>query len=245
MSPTRNPYVAPTFAPTREPHTDPTPEPTFHPVPLPSARPRSRPTMEPFALPTPYPISRPTPTPSTVPTFEPTYVPTIDPTQLPTVNTDPTAEPTMMPTMDPRITVCRGKMPVEDELTLGKSYPHDGCASLFWRPLDHVGGSYITTVCSCETVGNLVISDQMMKNAGLARSDGYPTISSVVTGNFTSLTIYARSDMTGPDKYVIGPRSSVDLSKVQRNSGSLLTWDNKVQSVSQMSWNQCVTHEVI
>lgn len=87
----------------------------------------------------------------------------------------------------------------------------------------------------------MVVPNDLMAKIGAARNDGFPTISSVITGYNTSLTLYTSSDLTGSDKYVMGPQEIADLTKIQRKSAAG-SWNDQVKSMNIMSWNECVQH---
>jgi len=239
-SPTHSPFVQPTATPTLTPITSPSAKPSTFPTPLPSQRPRARPTMEPLAIPTLRPSMEPTLLPTQVPSLPPSAAPSLEPTPAPSlapINTDPTLQPTMAPSLDPKLVICKGKIDsVPKRIT-----PNEGCASLFWSSLAALSGSYMSTVCSCSEVGQLLIPNQMMAKIGAARDDGFPTLSSITMGNFSSMTIYATDDNSGVDKFVLGPGEIVDLSKVPRRSGGF--WNDRVRSLQIMSWSECVPHK--
>lgn len=243
-SPTLSPFIQPTARPTKRPIVFPTAAPSTEPTVAPTMKPHARPTMEPLAAPTLFPTMDPTKSPISVPSHYPTKNPLAEPSQQPTempILRDPTLMPTMAPTMDPRIVICKGKLASTSKIVPGKTYPKPGCASFFWRDVDELESSFISTICSCGEVGQLIIPNDMMAKVGAARGDGFPTISSIITGYNTSLSIYATPDLSGVDKYVMGPQEVADLSLIQRKSGSG-AWNDKTQSISLMAWNQCTQH---
>ena len=242
--PTYSPFIPLTLNPTFHPVVfPPTETPSFAPSVIPSIKPRARPSMEPVATPSLYPSMNPThqPTvkPISNPTDEPTAIPLHPPTASP-INKDPTFVPTMAVSLDPKLQVCKGRIYSENPLILS---PNDGCASFFWGNIEEVQNSYMSTICSCTDVGQLLIPNALISKIGAAREDGFPTISSIIMGNKISITIYATDDNSGPDKYVLGPGEVADLTKIKRLSGKGL-WNDRVRSLQIMSWNECTIHEV-
>jgi len=242
--PTPSPFIQPTALPTKRPIIEPTPAPSLEPTPSHTLRPRARPTMEPLAVPTMYPTMDPTKAPvpqkSRKPTRAPLAEPSHPPTEMPVLR-DPTLMPTLSPTMDPRIVICKGKLAKDSKIVPGRTYPSPGCASFFWRDVGELDNSYISTMCTCGEVGNMVVPNDLMAKIGAARNDGFPTISSVITGYNTSLTLYTSSDLTGSDKYVMGPQEIADLTKIQRKSAAG-SWNDQVKSMNIMAWNECTQH---
>jgi hypothetical protein len=82
----------------------------------------------------------------------------------------------------------------------------------------------------------------MLAEIGAAMKDGTPTTSAILTGNQTSFTIYSTPDLSGPDKYVMGPVEVADLTKINRKSGAG-PWNDRVRSIQMMSWSTCIQHE--
>jgi len=123
----------------------------------------------------------------------------------------------------------------------GTRYPTDGCVSFFWRSLSSLGDSPVTTVCGCLDVGELSFTDSMLAKIGAAKPDGYPVISSVITGGQMSVSIFSTPDMTGTDKYVFGPHEDGDLTSLQRPSGAGV-WNDRIRSFQLMSWAECRQH---
>jgi len=251
-SPTLSPFIQPTARPTGAPVIRPTAEPSEAPTTGPTQHPRARPTMEPLARPTLFPTMDPTKSPLAVPSRYPTNHPNPEPSHFPTdapVNIDPTLMPTAAPSMDPRLVICKGKAASESKIIVGETYPHPGCASFFWSSLVNVGTSMVSTICSCGELGETEVPEILMADVGLVDPDGFPTISSIISGYNTSLTIYAPywsnlgtpEEVQGVDKYVLGPREVADLTSVERKSGSGL-WNDKVKSISIMAWNECTQH---
>lgn len=250
--PTPSPFIQPTAKPTRAPVINPTAEPSDSPTPGPTNRPRARPTMEPLARPTLFPTMDPTKSPLAVPSRYPTNHPNPEPSHFPTdapVNVDPTLMPTAAPSMDPRLVICKGKAASESKIIVGKTYPHNGCASFFWSSLVNVGTSMVSTICSCGELGETSVPEILMADVGLLDPEGFPTISAIISGYNASLTIYAPyysnlgtpEEVQGVDKYVLGPREVADLTSIERKSGSGL-WNDKVKSISIMAWNECTQH---
>merc|ERR1711916_4667 len=236
-SPTLSPFIQPTARPTGAPVIRPTAEPSEAPTTGPTQHPRARPTMEPLARPTLFPTMDPTKSPLTVPSRYPTNHPNPEPSHFPTdapVNVDPTLMPTAAP---------------ESKIIVGKTYPHNGCASFFWSSIVNVGTSMVSTICSCGELGETSVPEILMADVGLVDPEGFPTISAIISGYNTSLTIYAPywyhlgtpEEVQGVDKYVLGPREVADLTAIERKSGSGL-WNDKVKSISIMSWNECTQH---
>jgi len=251
-SPTLSPFIQPTAKPTGAPVIRPTAQPSEAPTTGPSQHPRARPTMEPLASPTLFPTMDPTKSPLAVPSRYPTNHPNPEPSYFPTdvpVNVDPTLMPTAAPSMDPRLVICKGKAASESKIIVGKTYPHPGCASFFWSSLVNVGTSMVSTICACNELGETEVPEILMADVGLLDPAGFPTISSIISGYNTSLTIYAPywsnlgtpEEVQGVDKYVLGPRETADLTSVKRKSGSGL-WNDKVKSISIMAWNECTQH---
>lgn len=245
--PTKSPFINPTPAPSKAPVVPPTTEPTKSPTPSPTNAPRARPTMEPLASPTLFPTRDPTKAPLAVPTRFPTNHPNPEPSHFPTLQpivTDPTLMPTMAPTLDERIVICKGTTAEESKIKVGETYPKDGCASFFWSAPDGVDDTMVSTICTCGEVGQVDIPNSLMEIVGTAAEDGFPTISTIITGNKVSLTIYApywTDIVQGIDKFVIGEHEIADLTKIERSSGSGV-WNDKVKSISMMAWNQCTQH---
>lgn len=251
-APTLSPFIQPTARPTNAPIIKPTAKPSEEPTVEPTNHPRARPTMEPLASPTLRPTQDPTKAPLAVPSRYPTSHPNAEPSHFPTdapVNLDPTLMPTAAPSMDPRLVICKGKAAAESKIVVGKTYPHDGCASFFWSSLAERDSSMVSTICSCGELGETEVPESLMEDVGLVDHEGFPTISAIISGNKTSLTIYAPywsnlgtpEEVKGVDKYVLGPREAADLTAIERKSGSGL-WNDKVKSISLMAWNECTQH---
>lgn len=251
-SPTLSPFIQPTPSPSNAPIIKPTAKPSEAPTVEPTNHPRARPTMEPLAAPTLRPTQDPTKAPLAVPSRYPTSHPNAEPSHYPTeapVNVDPTLMPTVAPSMDPRLVICKGKAAAESKIVVGKTYPHNGCASFFWSSLADSGTSMVSTICSCGELGETEVPESLMEDVGLVDQQGFPTISAIISGNMTSLTIYAPywsnlgtpEEVKGVDKYVVGPREASDLTAIERKSGSGL-WNDKVKSISLMAWNECTQH---
>lgn len=242
--PTASPFIQPTANPTDKPVISPSHVPTEVPVSVPTLKPRARPTMSPLANPTEAPTLDPTKAPVAVPTHKPTDYPLPEPSQPPTdmpVNLDPTLAPTEAPTMDPRIVICKGKLASESKIIPGKTYPNPGCASFFWRNIDELDSSFISTICTCGEVGQMQVPNSLMAKVGAAKANGFPVISAIISGYNTSLTIYNTPDLTGVDKYVVGPKEIADLTQIERKSKAGV-WNDQVKSLSMMAWNDCSQH---
>ena len=157
--------------------------------------------------------------------------------------------PTVAPSMDPRLVICKGKAAEESKIIIGKTFPNKGCATFFWSSLYNVGSSMVSTICTCEDLGETAVPDFLMADVGLVDANGFPTISSIITGYNTSLTVYAPYfrhegtplEIRGVDKYVMGPRETADLTAIRRDSGSGL-WNDQIKSISLMAWNKCTQH---
>ena len=208
--------------------------------------------MEPLARPTLYPTLDPTKAPLAEPSRYPTNHPNPEPSHFPTdvpVNVDPTLMPTAAPSMDPRLVICKGKAAEESKIIPGESFPHNGCASFFWSSVANLDQSMVSTICSCGELGQMEVPEVLMADVGLLDPDGFPTISTVITGFNTSLTIYAPyytnlgtpEEVKGVDKFVVGPHELADLTVVERQSGSGV-WNDKVHSISIMAWCDCTQH---
>merc|ERR1711998_730481 len=117
--------------------------------------------------------------------------------------------PTVAPSMDTRIVMCKGKSAKDSNIIPGKTFPHDGCTSFFWKDVEELSNE-----------------DTM--------------VSTIITGHNTSLTIYSTDDLSGQDKFVVGPHEVVDLTHVRRKTGP--SWDDSVRSVGVMAWNECTQH---
>ena len=170
--PTPSPFILPTAPPSSHPAINPTHMPSFLPTANPTKRPRARPTMEPLAVPTLSPTFDPTKSPLAVPSRKPTKSPVAEPSQHPTeppVNLDPTLQPTEGPTMDPRIVICKGKPVKESNIQIGVKYPNPGCASFFWKDVDEVDSSFISTICTCSEVGAFDVPNNLMARVGATR----------------------------------------------------------------------------
>ena len=200
------------------------------------------PTLSPISFPTHVPISEPSHKPTRVPTYEPTKFPTPAP-----INLNPTLEPTMAPTFDAKIIICKGQDPSDPnpapKVVPGKVYPRDGCAIMYWNAVDKFNNSVVSTICSCMDIGALAIPSQMLNQVGAVDVGGNPEISAIVTGDKTSVTIYTASDLSGDDKFVIGPNTVTDLTKITINPDSKILWNMQVHSMQQMSWSECVKHK--
>jgi hypothetical protein len=92
-------------------------------------------------------------------------------------------------------------------------------------------------------IGALALPAQMLNQVGSVDVGGDPEISAIITGEKTSVTIYTASDLTGDDKFVIGPSTVSDLTKITINPNSNILWDKQVHSIQQMSWSECVKHK--
>merc|ERR1719498_1111048 len=143
-------------------------------------------TQAPVASPTLSPFINPTPRPSRAPVIPPTT----EPTNAPIV-TDPTFMPTIAPTMDERIVICKGTTAEESKIKVGETYPKNGCSSFFWSAPDGLTDTMVSTICTCGEVGQVDIPNSLMEVVGAAAADGFPTISTIITGHNVSLTIYA------------------------------------------------------
>jgi len=246
-SPTLSPFINPTPRPSRAPVIPPTTEPTDSPTPSPTKAPRARPTMEPLARPTLFPTQDPTKNPLAVPTRFPTNHPNPEPSHYPTnapIVTDPTFMPTIAPTMDERIVICKGTTAEESKIKVGETYPKNGCSSFFWSAPDGLRNTMVSTICTCGEVGQVDIPNSLMEIVGAAAEDGFPTISTIITGYNVSLTIYApywTNVVEGIDKYVVGEHEVADLTMIERSSGSGV-WNDKVKSISMMAWTDCEQH---
>lgn len=246
-APTLSPFINPTARPSRAPVIPPTTEPTKSPTPNPTTAPRARPTMEPLARPTLFPTQDPTKNPLAVPTRFPTNHPNAEPSHFPTeapIVTDPTFMPTMAPTMDERIVICKGTTAEDSNIVVGTTYPKNGCASFFWSAPTGLTDTMVSTICTCGEVGQVDIPNSLMEVVGAAAEDGFPTISTIITGFNVSLTIYApywTDIVEGIDKYVVGEHEVADLTEIERSSGSGV-WNDKVKSISMMAWTECAQH---
>ena len=244
-SPTKSPFINPTPVPTGAPIISPSSEPTLDPTPEPTLHPRARPTMSPLAAPTLFPTRDPTKAPLPDPSQEPTLAPLAEPSYHPTnspLYMQPTFMPTVAPTMDKRIVMCKGKSAKESNIIPGETYPHNGCISFFWKDVEELAGedTMVSTLCTCGEVGHMSVPNDIMSKIGATRGDGFPTVSTIITGYNTSLTLYSTDDLSGTDKFVVGPHDTVDLSHVKRKSGP--SWDDSVRSVGVMAWNECIQH---
>ena len=244
-APTSSPFINPTPRPTDAPIISPSSEPTINPTPEPTQYPRARPTMSPLARPTMFPTQDPTKAPLPVPSQEPTLFPNPEPSQYPTESPmymQPTFMPTVAPSMDLRIVMCKGKSAKESNIIPGKTFPHDGCTSFFWKDVEELSNedTMVSTICTCGEVGHMSVPNTMMSKIGATRGDGFPTVSTIITGHNTSLTIYSTDDLSGQDKFVVGPHEVVDLTHVRRKTGP--SWDDSVRSVGVMAWNECTQH---
>lgn len=250
--PTNSPFIQPTANPTMAPIIPPTVQPTVFPSANPTTAPRPRPTMEPLARPTKFPTMDPTKSPLAEPSKFPTSHPNPEPSHFPTqvpINIDPTLMPTAAPSMDPRLVICKGKAASESKIIPGETHPNMGCASFFWASVNNLDEGMISTICSCGELGQTEVPEILMEDVGLVDTKGFPTISTVITGYNTSLTVYAPywsnlgtpEEVKGVDKYVVGPHETADLTKINRESGSGV-WNDKVASISIMAWNECVQH---
>jgi len=140
--------------------------------------------------------------------------------------------------------ICKGNTAEESKIKPYETYPNAGCASFFWSSLDDISDTMVSTICSCGEVGQVDIPNYLMTKVGAASQDGFPTISTIITGHNTSLTIYApywTDVVSGVDKNVVGPHEVADLTKIQRASGSGV-WNDKVKYITIMAWNECTQH---
>lgn len=251
-NPTMSPFINPTPRPSDAPVIPPTIAPSVEPTPEPTKFPRARPTMEPLARPTKFPTMDPTKSPLAQPSRYPTNHPNPEPSFSPTlapVNVDPTLMPTAAPSMDPRLVICKGKAADESKIVPGETYPNNGCASFFWASVSELDVSMVSTICSCGELGQMEVPEMLMADVGLVDPEGFPTISTVITGHNTSLTLYAPyytnlgtpDEVKGVDKYVVGPHEVADLTSIERKSGSGV-WNDKVHSISIMAWCECTQH---
>jgi hypothetical protein len=150
----------------------------------------------------------------------------------------------MAPTMDKRVVICKGTTAEESKIIPGETFPASGCASFFWSAVQGLDDTMVSTICSCGEVGQVDIPNYLMEKVGAASKDGFPTISTIITGYNTSLTIYApywTEEVSGVDKNVVGPHEVADLTKIQRASGSGV-WNDKVKYITVMAWNDCEQH---
>ena len=244
-SPTLSPFINPTPRPTDAPVISPSSEPTIDPTPGPTQYPRARPTMSPLARPTLYPTRDPTKAPLPVPSKEPTLAPNPEPSHYPTNSPmfkHPTFMPTMAPSMDRRIVMCKGKSAKESNIIPGETFPHNGCTSFFWKDVEEIADqdTMVSTLCTCGEVGHMSVPNEIMSKIGATREDGFPTVSTIITGYNTSLTLYSTDDLSGKDKHVIGPHEVIDLTHIRKKSGH--SWDDSVRSVGVMAWNECTQH---
>lgn len=122
-------------------------------------------------------------------------------------------------------------------------FPSDGCVSMFWRSPDLLSNSPITTICACLSVGQLVFDNDMLVKIGVTQAPkGYPVTSTIISGAQVSMTIYTTPDASGTDKFVVGPKEVVDLSKVERPSGAG-PFNDRLRSITMMSWASCRQHQ--
>merc|ERR1711998_89679 len=214
---------------TQEPVTSPTKSPFINPTPVPTGAPIISPSSE--------PTLDPTPEPTLAPLAEPSYHPTNSPLYM-----QPTFMPTVAPTMDKRIVMCKGKSAKESNIIPGETYPHNGCISFFWKDVEELAGedTMVSTLCTCGEVGHMSVPNDIMSKIGATRGDGFPTVSTIITGYNTSLTLYSTDDLSGTDKFVVGPHEVADLTHIKRKTGP--SWDDSVRSVGVMAWNECTQH---
>ena len=128
-----------------------------------------------------------------------------------------------------------------------------GCAVFLTKDgLDEskkVAYSPMTTICTCDVVGPLLLQTHHMQQYGLMKGN-MGMVSMIATGEGVTITLYDNENFDADaNKVAIGPENFMVLSKValsdddntdDKSNTASVSWNDKIKSLSIMSWSPCL-----